>query len=102
MERLAASYVQFDGVFEDDLRAKHPFPDAPPAHMLTANFFGPPQEEDFKPKNLEAAELKLSSKAAAEAVQRIPHSLIATYLRSLRLEERYPAAEAAANNAVVQ
>lgn len=93
-ERLAASFVLFDDVFKGDLESKTPFPDTPAAKVLTANFFGDPIGEDFRPANFEAAELKLNSKATAEAVLRLPHSLISTYLRALRLEERYPAADA--------
>jgi tetratricopeptide (TPR) repeat protein len=90
-ERLAASNVQFDGVFSvDTLRPLDPFPDAPAARFLTATFF-----DDAKDESGSEADLKLSASAVAEAVVRMPPSLLPGYLRALRLEERYPAAEAA-------
>ncbi len=88
-ERLAADNVKFDGCFKDDLSAKHPFLDVAPAKFLDRNFFGDAQEDE-----IHGAEMKLNSKAAAEAVLRIPIPMVAYYIRSLRLEERYPAAEA--------
>jgi tetratricopeptide (TPR) repeat protein len=89
-ERLAAANAKFDGIFTEDLAAKHPFTGVLPAKNLTAEFFGDSTEDD-----LQGAEMKLNSKAAAEAVLRIPHSMTPYYARALRLEERYPAAESA-------
>ena len=89
-ERLAALNVKHDGVFTGDLVTQNPFPDIPPAHHLTVDFFGERRDEDGT-----TAELKLSSRAAEEAVLRMPFILRPYYLRSLRLEERYPAAESA-------
>jgi tetratricopeptide (TPR) repeat protein len=94
-ERLAAVSVQLDDVFTEDLYASRPYPDIPPAKVLSANFFGDPREDEFKAMDYKSAELKLNSKAAAEAILRLPPSLTAFYLRSLRLEERYPVADAA-------
>jgi len=96
-ERLAASNVQLDEVFTEDLEPFKPFRNAAPAKFLTANFFGDPEKEDFNVKDYAAAELKLTAKATAEAALRMPPSLLSTYLRALRLEERYPASEAAIN-----
>jgi len=89
-ERLAATKTKLDGCYTDDLTMKAPFPGLPAAKHLTADFFGDTREEDMK-----GAEMKLNSKAAAEAVLRLPHGIAAYYLRALRLEERYPVAEAA-------
>ena len=89
-ERLAAFNVGLDNAFRDDLALKHPFPGAAPAQALKGDFFGGLRDEDASTR-----ELKLSSRAAAEAILRIPYSLVPMYLRAMRLEERYPAAEAA-------
>ena len=89
-ERLAASNTKFDGCFDEDLATKHPFSGVKPAKFLDPNYFGDAREDEMS-----GAELKLNSKSASEAVLRIPTPLIAYYVRSLRLEERYPAAEAA-------
>jgi tetratricopeptide (TPR) repeat protein len=89
-ERLAAANAKFDGIFTEDLAAKHPFTGVPHAKNLSADFFG-----DSKEDELQGAEMKLNSKAAAEAVLRIPYSMTSYYVRALRLEERYPAAESA-------
>lgn len=94
-ERFAASCVLCEGVFKKDLASKHPFPSIPPPKVLEANFFGDPYNEDFKESSIETAELKLNSKAAAEAALRLPSVLTQTYCRALRLEERYPAGDAA-------
>lgn len=85
-ERLACSFVPFDSVFAEDLESKNPFLGIAPAAFLTADYFGNSGEDD---------DIKLNSRAAAEAVLRLPFCLTATYLRALRLEERYPAADAA-------
>jgi tetratricopeptide (TPR) repeat protein len=89
-ERLASVNVRLDGVFAGDMEANNPFPGAVNATYLSSNYFGDSREEDMT-----AADLKLNSKAAAEAILRIPLSFTPVYLRSLRLEERYPAADAA-------
>ena len=88
-ERLAAFNVALDGVYTDDLARNNPFPGISPAQHLKTNFFQNTRDEDVSTR-----ELKLSSKAAGEAVLRIPYGLRSTYVRALRLEERYPAAEA--------
>lgn len=87
-ERLAASNVEMDGVFVGELESKSPFPGNQPARFLTSSTFG---DDD----DVAESEIKLSSRAAGEAVVRLPHSLAPFYLRALRLEERYPAAESA-------
>ena len=89
-ERLAAFNVGMDNAFRDDLALKFPFPGVAPAQALKADFFGNLRDEDASTR-----ELKLNSRAAAEAVLRIPHNLTQMYLRAMRLEERYPAADAA-------
>jgi curved DNA-binding protein CbpA len=88
-ERLAATNTKLDGCFNEDLASKHPYLGVPPAKHLTPDYFGESREDELR-----GAETKLNSKAAAEAVLRIPHSMTPYYIRSLRLEERYPAAEA--------
>lgn len=90
-ERLAASNVKLDGCFVDDLSSKHPFPGVSPVKYLDVDFFGGQLQE----KDLSNAGLKLSSKSVADAVLRLPTCLTRHYVRSLRLEERYPAAESA-------
>jgi tetratricopeptide (TPR) repeat protein len=89
-ERLAAFNVGLDNAFKEDLALKHPFPGVPPAQVLKSDFFGNLRDEDPGTR-----ELKLNSRAAAEAVLRIPYVVTPIYLRALRLEERYPAADAA-------
>eukprot|EP00934_Nitzschia_sp_Nitz4_P001247 Nitzschia sp. Nitz4//scaffold177_size45885//5509//9573//NITZ4_007202-RA/size45885-processed-gene-0.46-mRNA-1//-1//CDS//3329539046//1247//frame0 len=89
-ERLAAENVAVDGCFTEDLVNRHPFPGVPPARYLSTDFFGEARED-----TIQGAELKLNSKAMADAILRLPVSLLPTYLRSLRLEERYAAAEVA-------
>jgi tetratricopeptide (TPR) repeat protein len=87
-ERLAAINVKWDVLFQDDLAGQNPFPDIPPARNLTSDFFGDARDEDAV-----TAEIKLTSRASAEAVLRVPFCLRQYYLRALRLEERYPAAD---------
>jgi tetratricopeptide (TPR) repeat protein len=89
-ERLAASNVPQEKIYVEDLASKNPFPGIPAAAHLKADFFGDSRDEDSSTR-----ELKLNSKAAAEAVLRMPTVLSPYYLRALRLEERYPAADAA-------
>jgi tetratricopeptide (TPR) repeat protein len=89
-ERLAASNVPQEKIYVEDLALKSPFPGIPAASHLKAEFFGDSRDEDSSTR-----ELKLNSKAAAEAVFRLPSVLAPYYLRALRLEERYPAADAA-------
>lgn len=89
-ERLASFNVRFDQVFVEDLVSRNPFPSVPQANALKSNFFGNSREDDIATR-----ELKLNSKAAAEAVLRLPYVLAPYYLRALRLEERYVVADAA-------
>jgi tetratricopeptide (TPR) repeat protein len=89
-ERLAALRVGMDEIFIEDLQAKNPFPGVPPAQVLKADFFGGLHDEDPGTRDL-----KLNSRAAAEAVCRMPYNLTSTYIRAMRLEERYPAAYSA-------
>ncbi|KAL7563324.1 hypothetical protein ACA910_016681 [Epithemia clementina (nom. ined.)] len=88
-ERLAASNSRMGGIFKGDLEGQCPFPFSSAPQHLSPDFFGESSEEDP-----ESAELKLNSKAAAEAVFWLPSCIVRIYLRSLRLEERYPAADA--------
>ena len=90
LERLAAWNVHMDGVFVEDLEPQNPFPGVLPAQALKADFFGNARDEDSTTK-----ELKLSSRACGEGVLRLPYSLTSIYIRALRLEERYPGADAA-------
>jgi tetratricopeptide (TPR) repeat protein len=89
-ERLAALRVGMDEIFIEDLQAKNPFPGVPPAQVLKADFFGGLHDEDPGTRDL-----KLNSRAAAEAVCRLPFNLTSTSIRAMRLEERYPAAYSA-------
>jgi tetratricopeptide (TPR) repeat protein len=89
-ERLAATNTKLDGCFREDLASKHPYLGVPPAKHLTPDYFGDSEEDQ-----LQGAERILKPEAAAEAVLRIPDSMRLCYIRSLRLEERLPAAEAA-------
>lgn len=88
-ERLGAFNVTLDGVFVDDLAALNPFPGIPPAQHLKADFFSSNRDEDIATR-----EMKLSTRCTSEAVLRLPTALQKTYIRALRLEERYPAADA--------
>lgn len=90
-ERVAALHTQFDGLFEDDLAQFNPFPGVPKAEALKTSLF-----EANDP--VESSTTKLGTRAAAEAVLRLPHSLLAYYLRSLRLEERWAQAYSAINS----
>lgn len=87
-ERLAALNVKWDTLFVGDLASVNPFPDIPPARHLVKDFFNDARDEDAL-----TAELKLNSRAAQEAALRLPFCLRSYYLRALRLEERYPAAD---------
>ncbi|GAX10097.1 hypothetical protein FisN_3Lh283 [Fistulifera solaris] len=89
-ERLAANNAKLECIYEDNLLPQNPFPNIPPINILLPGFFGESREEDAL-----TAELKLSSRAVAEAVLRMPSSVLPYYLRALRLEERYPAADCA-------
>lgn len=89
-ERLAAFNVGMDQVFVEDLETKNPFPGVPSAQNLKTDFFSNLRDEDASTRDL-----KLNSRAAAEAVLRLPYALTPIYLRAMRLEERYPAADAA-------
>lgn len=91
-ERLAAENTLFDGCFVEDLASKHPFPGIPDAQFLSPRIF-----ENSKEDELKGARITLTKKAAAEAILRIPHQMTAYYLRALRLEERYPAADHSLN-----
>lgn len=92
LERMAALNVKLDGIFVGDLATMNPFPGVPVANHLTADFFGELRAEDHH-----TAEKKLSSKATSEAVLRMPYNFTRIYLRALRLQERYPAADTALN-----
>jgi tetratricopeptide (TPR) repeat protein len=89
-ERLAANNSKLECIYEDNLLPQNPFPGIPPINLLLPGFFGESREEDAL-----TADLKLSSRAVAEAVLRMPSSVLPYYLRALRLEERYPAADCA-------
>ena len=90
LERLAALNVRMDGVFVEDLAPRSPFPGVLPAQSLKVDFFEGKRDEDAATKDL-----KLNTRACAEAVLRLPYELTQTYIRALRLEERYPSADAA-------
>ena len=75
-ERIASDTVKFDGVFTEDLLPLSLLPNVPVAKYLKASL---PENEEIG---------KLSSKAVAEAVVRLPSSLQPLYIRALRLEER--------------
>ena len=91
-ERLAAQKTDIDGCFTEDLAPKYPFHGIPAALSLSSKLFGDSKEDEFR-----GASIKLNSKASAEAVLRIPRQMTPHYLRALRLQERYPAAEACLN-----
>eukprot|EP00526_Cylindrotheca_closterium_P003459 CAMPEP_0113603610 /NCGR_PEP_ID=MMETSP0017_2-20120614/1366_1 /TAXON_ID=2856 /ORGANISM="Cylindrotheca closterium" /LENGTH=1393 /DNA_ID=CAMNT_0000512005 /DNA_START=108 /DNA_END=4286 /DNA_ORIENTATION=- /assembly_acc=CAM_ASM_000147 len=88
-ERLAASRTKLDGCFVEDLASKNPFVGVGKAENLSVDFFKGTDETDIR-----GATYKLNHNAAAEVVLRLPNSIIPYYARSLRLEERYPMAEA--------
>lgn len=78
-EKLACDAVKLDGVFNEDLLPFKPFPVVEEAKYLKADHFA----------NGKVCERKLSSNAVAEAVLRLPNSILPSYVRALRLEERY-------------
>ena len=88
VERLAATHMLFEGIFVGELQGMNPFPDALPARALTHHYFEDDRDESS------ASDLKLPSRAVADAVLRIPNTLLPQYFRAMRLEERYPGAEA--------
>jgi tetratricopeptide (TPR) repeat protein len=94
-ERLAVGALLIEGVSKPDIEARKLLFETPAVKELDALFFGDPKDEDFIIHNLKAAEKSLPSKAAAEALLRLPRTLMRAYLRSLRLEERYAPEEAA-------
>jgi tetratricopeptide (TPR) repeat protein len=75
-----------------DLVNKNPFPGIPVANFLSADFFHRAREEDAS-----TAHKKLNSKSVGEGVLRMPYAMTSIYVRALRLEERYPAADTALN-----
>jgi tetratricopeptide (TPR) repeat protein len=87
-ERLAAGRVSFDGCFVGDLASKNPIPTSTEAKYLRTDYFDNSKEND-----LEECQKTLTTTAAREAVLRLPFPMIPLYIRSLRLEERYAAAE---------
>lgn len=78
-EKFACEVVRLDGVFTADLHPLNPFPGVEEAKHLKADYFA----------DGSTYEKKLPSKAVAEAVLRLPNSILPFYLRALRLEERY-------------
>jgi tetratricopeptide (TPR) repeat protein len=88
LERLAAMNARMDGAFVGDLASKNPFPGTFPSTFLSADFFDRAREEDAS-----TADKKLNSKSAGEAVLKMPFAMTSVYVRALRLEERYHAAE---------
>lgn len=91
-ERIGAGHVLLDRIptLATDYASMKLFVGISAAKHLRPDFFG---TDDFKITNFESAMQKLGTAGAVEAVMRLPHSLTATYLRALRLEERYPQAE---------
>ena len=87
-ERFGASNAKYDGCLVGDLASKNPFPGVSVAESLRSNYFSNSKEDELK-----GAEMILETAAAAEALLRLPHSMMPYYLRSLRLNERYLAAE---------
>ena len=87
-QRLAATNTKHESCFEYDLKSKNPFKGFPRATSLASDFFGDTNEDD-----LTGTEKTLDSKAAAEAVLRMPHSVVQHYVRALRLEEKSIASE---------
>lgn len=82
-ERVAVQHIRFDGAFTEDIESLNPFPGISPAISLDPNFF---MGDDMKVKKVS------SKKAVAEVVLRLPRNMVEFYVRSLRLEERYPLA----------
>ncbi len=83
-ERFAASNVKYDGCLIGDLAAKNPFPGVPVAKYLRSNYFQNASEDDIK-----GIETTLDERSAAEAILRLPFSMMRYYLKSLRLNEKY-------------
>jgi hypothetical protein len=75
-----------DGIFVDDLADYNPFPGVSPALYLKADFFKTTRDEDKTTRNV-----KLTSRA----VIRLPMEIAPSYIGALRLDERYPAGDAA-------
>ncbi|CAB9529616.1 Translocation protein SEC63 homolog [Seminavis robusta] len=94
-ERLAVVALSLEDISERDIRFRNSLKNLPGVKELSAFFFGDPNQQDFKIKDYESAEKKLNARATGEAVLRLPRTLIRNYLRSLRLEERYPAEQKA-------
>ena len=82
-ERVAVQHTRFDGAFTEDIESLNPFPGISPAISLDPNFF---VGDDMKVKKVS------SKKAVVELVLRLPQNMLGFYIRSLRLEERYPLA----------
>ena len=84
-EQVAAKAVKLEGIFNGDLADSNPHPGIPSLQELNVDFFA--DDKQPKPSYLRT----LNSKAACDAVFRLPYELLPYYLRSLRLEERYEA-----------
>ena len=88
-ERYAAETVKFDGVFVGKLADRNPRQGVREAVVLKADVF------DKHDGAAEIAAVKLTSKAVAEVVVRLPIAMASLYMRGLRLEERYHNAQSA-------
>jgi hypothetical protein len=73
-EKLACDVAKLDGVFTEDLHPFNPFPGVEEAKYLKTDYF----------TNGNRCERKLSSKAVAEAVLRLPNSILPSYLRPVQ------------------
>ena len=90
-EQMAANAVKMDGVHVGDLADLDPFPGISPVEELSAEIFEE-RSGGGKGGGLPPYLRTLSTKAACDAVFRLPKEIVPYYLRSLRLEERYGAA----------
>jgi len=85
-EQMAAKAANWDGIFCGDLAGINPFPGIPSLQALDPDFFLEKSKSDKgAPPHLRT----LSPMATRDAVFRLPRALLPSYLRALRLEERY-------------
>jgi len=81
-ELTACDTIKYEGVLVGDLKVHDPFPEVSPSTFLKADSI-----DSSAPLSK-----TLNTNEVAEAVLRLPTSIVLIYLRALRLEERYPEA----------
>lgn len=102
-ERMASKVLEVEGVFEGDLREFHTNPGiSSGSGELTPDFFEKTEERrDSSSSSVMPSYLRVvSDKAAADVALRLSEAILPIYIRALRLEERFNAANCVASSLV--